>query len=47
MENRYPDDGFNIHTGNDYIIIDEKKKFNEEYLLSVWKDLVNLPAEDM
>jgi hypothetical protein len=48
MENRYPDDGFNIYTGNDYIIIDEKKKFDVEYLLSVWKDLINLPAwEDM
>lgn len=48
MENRYPDDGFDIHTGNDYIRIDEKKKFDVEYLLSVWEDLVNLPAwEDM
>ena len=48
MENRYPDDGFDVHTGNEYVRIDEKKKFNEDYLLSVWEDLVNLPAcEDM
>lgn len=54
MENRYPDDGFDIHTGNEYVRIDEKKKFDVEYLLSVWKvcqygnDFINLPAwEDM
>lgn len=48
MENRYPDDGFEVYTGNDYVLIDEKKKFDEDYLLSVWEDLINLPAwEDM
>ena len=48
MENRYPDVGFEVHTGNDYILIDEKKKFDEEYLLSIWEDLINLHAwEDM
>ena len=48
MENRYPDDGFDIHTGNEYIPIDFEKRFNEDYLLSIWNDLINLPAyEDM
>ena len=48
MENRYPADGFDIHTGNEYIPIDFEKRFNEDYLLSIWNDLINLPAyEDM
>ena len=36
IENRYPDDGFNVYTGDYFRVIDSTKKYNEDYLYDIW-----------